>query len=748
MRNGNDREPVSGRHGPNRKPKIGRPARADREGVTQPIRHDDLLLGMTGDASLLGLDEIAPPAAPGRKQWAGLGLFVLMAVAMIATGLVVTAASDKKTSTLDAERARLEQSAAGRSEVLRTWIDSRLLAGRRLTDSHLVRLFVSDMALHPPGAPLPRSVLDQLPYFQALMADFARQNDLVRAAVLEQTGRILQSSPGAAMNVAAMLGQMSDEPAGWKHIVSPVRTVDQKGESFVIDVLLPFPKVQAADADGGHGGTALALTFPANDILGKILSLPEPAASTESLHLIQHHDLRSEMISLDHGGLQAAPLPALDDLAPGQRLDFGRRSIAVDQVRYALGEPVAGVAWTLIHTVTPNAALAPVDRFIMVASGIALATVLASSFGFAMLWWRRVSVHHQELAGLYRALAERLDKQRQFLSAVTGSISDWLTVSSQDDRYIYANPAFSTAVGVPAANILGRHRHDVLSIRACTPPDDGFDGLVAGEQVALCEIGERRHVVATASSQLRDRHGDTIGTVTVMRDQTDLVEQRQRRVRALIETIDAFVHTVERRDPFLLGHTRRLRGHAIAVGRRLGLGDDDLTALALAASLSQIGKIFIPDAILVKPERHDRRESEIMRAHIDHAVGILGRIDFGFPVVDILSQMHERLDGSGYPYGLLDTDIGVPGRILGVTDVFCARTAPRSYRDRLSAGHALYHLANNASRYDIKVIAALADVVSGQGHVDPADDPQTSFLDARVWQNLRRQDDDAIAAVA
>jgi HD-GYP domain-containing protein (c-di-GMP phosphodiesterase class II) len=231
-----------------------------------------------------------------------------------------------------------------------------------------------------------------------------------------------------------------------------------------------------------------------------------------------------------------------------------------------------------------------------------------------------------------------------------------------------------------------------------------------------------------------------------MRDQTDLIDQRRRRHQALLETIEAFIYAVERRDPFLLGHTRRVRRYAIAIGRNLGLDNDNLTGLALAASLSQIGKIFIPDAILTKADRHDQQEAEIMRRHINHAIGILGRIDFGYPVVDILSQMHERLDGSGYPEGRSDDEIDRRGRILGAADVFCARTAPRSYRRRLSAGKALYHLANNARRYDITVIAALAEIVGKEGGLASTDDLDDSLLDSRIWSDLQNADRPAAGA--
>ena len=93
-------------------------------------------------------------------------------------------------------RARMEAMAQGRAEVLATWLDGVAAAGRRLTESELVRLFASEMALRRPDAPLERGLAEQLPYFQQLLADFAEQQALVGAALVDPDGRGLLSSTG------------------------------------------------------------------------------------------------------------------------------------------------------------------------------------------------------------------------------------------------------------------------------------------------------------------------------------------------------------------------------------------------------------------------------------------------------------------------------------------------------------------------------------------------------------------------
>jgi HD-GYP domain-containing protein (c-di-GMP phosphodiesterase class II) len=174
--------------------------------------------------------------------------------------------------------------------------------------------------------------------------------------------------------------------------------------------------------------------------------------------------------------------------------------------------------------------------------------------------------------------------------------------------------------------------------------------------------------------------------------------------------VQVLTRTIEGVDPYLAGHSQRVQRFAGAVARRLSLQQRDVLTVEIAAALSQVGKTAIPREIVAKAGRLSPSEMEVMKTHVDRAVSILADIDFDLPVVDVVKQMHERLDGGGYPKGLKGEQIGVLGRILAACDVFCARIEPRSYRHRLTAGEALEVLVKNPDRYDASVIAALSEV--------------------------------------
>ena len=120
----------------------------------------------------------------------------------------------------------------------------------------------------------------------------------------------------------------------------------------------------------------------------------------------------------------------------------------------------------------------------------------------------------------------------------------------------------------------------------------------------------------------------------------------------------------------------------------------------------------MPRAILTKPERLAGAELKEMERHIEYALDFLKDLDFGLPVHETVAQMHERLDGKGYPRGFAGDEIGMPARILGVCDVFCARIEPRSYRPVIASNAALEILAEHPHRYNAAVVEALRDAVA------------------------------------
>jgi uncharacterized domain HDIG len=169
----------------------------------------------------------------------------------------------------------------------------------------------------------------------------------------------------------------------------------------------------------------------------------------------------------------------------------------------------------------------------------------------------------------------------------------------------------------------------------------------------------------------------------------ELRRSLERMERAWEQTIVALSNTVERKDPYTAGHQRRVSELACAIATRMGLAEDRVRGIRMAALVHDIGKINIPTDILSKPGRLGDMERSLVRTHSESGYQILKGIDLPWPLAEIVYQHHERLDGSGYPLGLKNGEILLDAQILAVADIVEAISWDRPYRPALGVDRAL-----------------------------------------------------------
>jgi putative nucleotidyltransferase with HDIG domain len=162
--------------------------------------------------------------------------------------------------------------------------------------------------------------------------------------------------------------------------------------------------------------------------------------------------------------------------------------------------------------------------------------------------------------------------------------------------------------------------------------------------------------------------------------------------------------TVEARDPYTAGHQRRVADLARAIAEEMGLSKERIEGIRVAGGLHDIGKINIPAEILGKPGRINNMELGLIKMHPQVGYNILKGIEFPWPVAQIVLQHHERMDGSGYPQGLVGGDIVLEARILAVADVVEAMSSHRPYRPAHNIDKALEEISQNSGiLYDPEV---------------------------------------------
>jgi len=269
-----------------------------------------------------------------------------------------------------------------------------------------------------------------------------------------------------------------------------------------------------------------------------------------------------------------------------------------------------------------------------------------------------------------------------------------------------------------------------------TPHYVGF-GLVAGTFVST-ERGLGLYAFALfvlpllmlwiAEKQYLDRSRATVTELRTANDEleaanarlTKLLAENQellgRMHRSYLSTITSLARTVEAKDPYTSGHTERVARLALLLAEELGYEASRLRAIEVGAIIHDIGKVGIPDEILLKPGPLSPAQTEEMRKHPEMSSYILAELELPSEVKQMVRSHHERWDGDGYPDGLVGEETPLAARILAVADALDAMTADRPYRKALPLEVALAEIeGHSGSQFCPLVVAALLRAIDGNG---------------------------------
>jgi len=276
---------------------------------------------------------------------------------------------------------------------------------------------------------------------------------------------------------------------------------------------------------------------------------------------------------------------------------------------------------------------------------------------------------------------------------------------------------------------------DVLNGCGATPPDLVVIDLVAprGHGFEICrKLKEQPStrfipiVIVTSQSDRQHRlAGIDAGADDFVTKPFDAMELHAR-IKSLVklkrytdelESAEAVIlglgATIEARDPTTQGHCERLASYASSLGRSLGLDETDLNALERGGFLHDIGKIAVPDSVLLKDGKLDQDESRVMREHPVVGDALCSGLRSLNNVRPIVRHHHERLDGSGYPDGLRSSAVPLLAQIVGIVDVYDALTSERPYHSARSRNEAVNVLETEAAKgwRDRALVDAFVDVI-------------------------------------
>lgn len=198
-------------------------------------------------------------------------------------------------------------------------------------------------------------------------------------------------------------------------------------------------------------------------------------------------------------------------------------------------------------------------------------------------------------------------------------------------------------------------------------------------------------------------------SVNQMRTITKMNENLE---KSYMDSIEILRHTVEAKDPYTRGHSDRVSEYAVLLGKKLNLTDEDIEKLKIGGLFHDIGKIGIPDSILLKESKLTDEEYIKIKEHPVIGYNILENADMFKNILDIIKYHHERFDGNGYPEKLAGENIPYLARVTSIVDSFDAMTSKRSYRDSLPMDVVKSEILENfGSQFDPEIGIAFLDIL-------------------------------------
>lgn len=301
-----------------------------------------------------------------------------------------------------------------------------------------------------------------------------------------------------------------------------------------------------------------------------------------------------------------------------------------------------------------------------------------------------------------RVIARVLESERHTVSAVCDAESALASIATSPPDIVILDVSLPTMSGFEVCQTLkddpATRLIPIVLVTGLNAPENRIAGIEAGADDFLSKPFDPQELKARVRSLIR------------LRRYTNELESAESVIISLALTIEA-------RDAYTEGHCQRLAGFATALGAAIGLEDEAIGALHRGGYLHDLGKVGIPDAVLLKPDKLTAEEYEVMKQHTVIGDTLCGNLRSLAPVRPIVRHHHERLDGSGYPDALRGDAIPQLAQIVGIVDAFDAMTTSRPYRAALTRDHACGELQRDVDRgkFDSTLVSTFLDLVR-RGH--------------------------------
>lgn len=307
--------------------------------------------------------------------------------------------------------------------------------------------------------------------------------------------------------------------------------------------------------------------------------------------------------------------------------------------------------------------------------------------------------------GLYRSKIATPNvfhiEKKWFSPIYEGTPSDFFTFSFKEEHIKYIKKEIPVTFPIENSFLSG--------LNATALP---FKTRENRNGVLMLLYQETTHTWASINTSVLEVLASTIGETYKKKETQDELLHTISRLRETFQsTIATIGHIIEMKDHTTSGHQGRVAQLSLAIAKRMGCSSIIQEAVYNTSLVHDLGKLYIPSEILTKPEKLSSLEYQIVQQHPRFGFDVLKQVHFPWPVAEIVLQHHERLDGSGYPEGLKNSQILLEAKIIAVADVVEAMTSPRPHRGPYAIEKALDEIDRGAGHlYDPSVVSCCVNL--------------------------------------
>lgn len=635
-------------------------------------------------------------------------------------GLVADARADAIGRLVLAERRNLEELAANASLRFYLWQLAQAAAGPAKAPARETGAlgYLRNLLL----AAAERLGYDGLPGSR-LPANIASPR-IAGLALFNAEGHPVSTTPGL-LDLQSTYGPVIERALrdGGSPVMELMRDAEDQPVMVMAVVVGAMPGTLATD--GRPLGVLLGIRSAEADLFPLLTRGPSFAEENESLLL----ELRGGDVVLlspardGSSGLRRTLPAAQADLAEAAAVTNPGRFVVLDNYRgrrvLQVSRTVRGQGWVLVQQVDAAEAMSLADdrrRFLLVAFSLLLFSIIA----VAVAAWRHgSSVRARQQAEELAAKAAKLQRQTDRLHTITDNLDVLILLVARDGRVLFLNRAVATAAGTSIAALLDTTLAGFLPAGLQAEITEGMQAVP--EHAAI----EHRLLQWQTAAGPRSYHASFIPVerigkehqpvLLVLSDVTAIEQAHRRNTDFLRRLVLTLVSAVDRHDPYSADHARRMTEVVDALARELGFSDQERSTLDLAATLANIGKLMIPVEVLTSKDPLSAADQELLRKHVEYGLDLLRDLQFEGPVLEIIAQKQERLDGRGYPRGLSGDRITLAGQVLAVANAFVALRSARAWRRGLEVREAVDELMRGAgTQFDRRVVAALLHVTENR----------------------------------